>query len=197
MAMDSISKIHQIQEILEEQKIIFCYSGYVTESVLLGVGETIKKKMELVHADRKSARVVFAIFVEEVQNIIRYSDAVLTDHGAKDDLGDEELDGEVDSMRRGFVAIGNAESSYFVCCGNLVKTADMGRLENNLKHIQSLDEDGLKTLYKETLRNPPPDGSKGAGVGFVDIARRARGGFEYSFKNIDDAHAYFYFKAYA
>ncbi len=195
--MNSIDNIHEIQQSLDDQNIVFCYSGYVTESILLGVGDTIKKKFQLIGADKKFSRAVFAIFVEEVQNIIRYSEGVLFDQSAGDMPGSEMSDEKIESMRRGFVAIGSADGGYFVCCGNLVRKVDAARLEGNLQHIQSLDADELKSLYKETLRNPPPDGSKGAGVGFVDIARRAKGGFEYSFKDVDDEHAYFYFKAYA
>ena len=38
-----------------------------------------------------------------------------------------------------------------------------------------LDADGLKSLYKDILKDEVPEGSKGAGVGFVDIAFVARG----------------------
>jgi len=184
--MANLEKIHGIHDALGQEQIIFCYAGYITEDVLLSVGNTIKQKLEVVKADRNAARAIFAIFVEEAQNVIRYSKAV---------LGDD--DGEDTILRQGFLAVGKTEGRYFVCCGNLVLQSDVERLENHLRHIQSLDAADLKALYKQTLREPPPEGSKGAGVGFVDIARRAKGGFEYLFKDVDDDHAYFYLSAYA
>lgn len=191
--ISTIDQIHEIQTGLAEQQIIFCYAGYMTEEVLLSVGSTIKQKLKLVQADRNASRAIFAIFIEEAQNVIRYSKAVLGDEAA--DPEDDE-DGAV-TLRHGFIAVGKTDGRYFVCCSNLVQHDDVARLQRSLEHIQSLDADGLKALYKETLRNDPPEGSKGAGVGFVDIARRAKGGFDFSFKDVDDDHAYFYLRAYA
>jgi len=189
--MDTIDQIHEIQENLLGHKIIFFYSGYITEDLLMSVGNTIKKKFALVQADRKDTRAVFAVFVEEVQNIIRYSKAVLNDQSS--DSIDQE---EKEALRHGFLSIGKADQRYFVCCGNLVLNADVETMESHLLKIQSLDADGLKKFYKERLKEGPPEGSKGAGIGFVDIARRAKGGIEFKFKDVDDSHKYFYLKAY-
>ena len=56
-----------------KQGIIFAYSGYMTEPVLSGVGEALKQKLTIDDADTKTLRSVFAVFVEQMQNIIRYS----------------------------------------------------------------------------------------------------------------------------
>ncbi len=154
----------------------------------MSFGKTIRQSLELVQVDKKTARSVFAIFVEETQNIVRYSKAILP----------EDADDSEAVLRHGFIAVGSPEKDvYFVCCGNLILKDDVQRLSRHLKHIATLDSDGLKALYKEILKDAVPEGSKGAGVGFVDIARRANGAFEYDFKDVDDKHAYFYLKAYA
>lgn len=187
--MATIEKIHSIRQALEQQNLFFCYSGYMTEEVLLSFGNTIRQKLELVKADRKVARAVFAIFVEETQNIVRYSKAVLPASASNDDS-------DV-ILRHGFFAVGTEGERYFICCGNLVLHADAARLKEHLEHIKGLDADGLKSLYKDILKNEVPEGSKGAGVGFVDIARRAKGEFEFDFIDVSEDHAYFYLKAYA
>ena len=56
-------------------------------------------------------------------------------------------------------------------------------------------EAALVTL-KETLKGDTPTGSKGAGVGFIDIARQARGGVEFDFFRLDDEDTFFTVKAY-
>lgn len=187
--MASLAKIHEIQTALQSNDIAFCYSGYMTEDVLLSFGNTIRQKLELVQVDRKVARSVFAIFVEETQNVIRYSKAVLPD---SPDLDDDDA-----VLRHGFLAVGKEKERYYVCCGNLILQSDTARLKSHLDHIKSLGPDELKALYKGILKDEVPEGSKGAGVGFVDIARRANGAFEYDFHEIDDVHSFFYLKAYA
>ena len=62
-------------------------------------------------------------------------------------------------------------------------------------HIQGLDKKALKALYKQTLRDGPPEGSKGAGIGFVEIALRATKGFEFEFQDSDDENVFFALKA--
>jgi hypothetical protein len=180
--MTDLSQIHKIQESLNDEQIIFCYAGYITEDVLLSIGKTIRQKLEMAKAERNAARAIFAIFVEEAQNVIRYSQEVIGDENGED--GNE--------LRRGFIAVGNGDGDYYVCCGNLIQLDDVSRLEGHLQNIKSLDEDELKALYKQILRGDVPEGSKGAGVGFVDIARKAKGRFDYFFKDINDKHAYFY-----
>ncbi|SCA54765.1 conserved hypothetical protein [Candidatus Terasakiella magnetica] len=180
------NEMYEFRNLLAEKGIIFCYSGYMTEDVLSGIGQAIRMKLELEEADKKVARSVFSLFVEQVQNVIRYS-------AEKEEF----MSGDVQKeLRFGVLSVGYADGSFFVSCSNLIEDKDVRRLGNNLKHIQELDAPGLKKLYKETLRGDTPDGSKGAGVGFIDIARRAQKGFEFDFMPVDNDRSYFSIKAY-
>ena len=67
------SQLMDLRGMLHSQGIIFAYSGYVTEPVLSGVGEALKQKLTIDDADTKTLRSVFAVFVEQMKNIIRYS----------------------------------------------------------------------------------------------------------------------------
>lgn len=48
------------------------YSGYVSEDILLAVGDTLRERLEGQARDGTQIRSVFSIFVEIMQNIIRY-----------------------------------------------------------------------------------------------------------------------------
>jgi len=63
-----------IRVALRRRGIIFAYCGYVTEAVLSGLGEALKQKLTIEDASTKTMRSVFAVFVEQMQNIIRYSE---------------------------------------------------------------------------------------------------------------------------
>jgi len=168
---------------LHEQGMTFCYSGYMTEELLLGIGNTIKKKMELTDMDKKKSRSIFSVFVEQMQNVIRYS-------------AERETHQDSTDLSYGILAVGDENGRVFVTCGNIVRCEDARRLEEGLKKIKSLDKEGLKALWKETLKGETPEGSKGAGVGFIDIARRAEGGIEYDFASLDDSTSFFTIKAF-
>jgi len=177
--------MYEFRKELEAKGIVFCYSGYMTEQILTGIGEAIKRKLQVDHADRHTTRTVFSVFVEQVQNVIRYS----SEHETDDTPANFEL-------RYGVMTVGRKDDQYFVACGNMVNTADVERLKASLTHIQSLDKEQLKAFYMETLKSDTPAHSKGAGVGFIHIARRATKGFEFDFSTLDETHSYFCLKAY-
>lgn len=164
---------------------MFCFSGFMTEPVLTGLGSALRKKLEVEDMDRKTVKGIFSVFVELVQNVIRYS--------AERDTGTS--DREVVDLRYGVVAVGRQEGQFYIACGNLIENKDVERLSSGLENILSLDREELKDLYKSTLRGPTPETSKGAGVGFIEIARKAPNGFEFDFEKIDDNHSFFAVRA--
>lgn len=174
------------RRILENEGVILCYCGMVTEQVLLSVGSSLKSKLTLEQADKNTARTLFAIFVEQTQNVIRYS--VERSSG---EFNDQSLE-----LAHGLITVGKAEDVYYVACANLVKKKDVERLETNLNQIKCMDKDALKALYKQVLKGDIPEHSKGAGVGFIDIARKCSRGFDFDFLDFDSEHAFFALKAY-
>ncbi|MEO5339001.1 MAG: SiaB family protein kinase [Magnetococcus sp. MYC-9] len=172
---------------LTDQGIILCYNGCITEEILTGIGATIKHKMAVRKADKQVAKGLFSLFVEQMQNVIRYS--VEKESGPLPD-------GSVLTLRHGLLVVGMESDRYFVACGNMVDKKDVATLHKNLNHIKSLDQDGLRELFRTTLKGETPAGSLGAGVGFIDIARRATRGFEFDFTDVNDGLTYFSIKAY-
>lgn len=171
---------------LRKRGIIFAYSGYVTEAVLSGVGEAVKQKLTLDDADTKTLRSVFAVFVEQMQNMIRYS-AEKVEKCEGDDCPPKEI-------RYGILTIGQEGDDYVVHGGNLVDRSDVERLRAKLLRVQGMNKDELKVLYKEQLKAPADEGSKGAGLGFTEIARRASKPIEFDFTDVDGNHAFFALK---
>lgn len=184
------SQLMDLRGMLHSQGVIFAYSGYVTEPVLSGVGEALKQKLTIDDADTKTLRSVFAVFVEQMQNIIRYSA-----EKAQSSLPPAADAKALQEIRYGILTIGKEGNDYVVCAGNLVERADVERLRAKLTRIRDMSKDELKVLYKEQLRAEPEEGSKGAGLGFVEIARRASKPIEFDFTDIDANYAFFALKA--
>ena len=57
-----------------------------------------------------------------------------------------------------------------------------------------MNKEQLRALHKERLRAGPEEGSKGAGLGLMEIARRASKPIEFDFADVDDKHAFFTLK---
>jgi uncharacterized protein DUF6272 len=181
------SKLFELRNELHRAGVIFTYSGYLTEAVLVGVGDAVKQKLTLDDADTTTVRSVFAVFVEQMQNMIRYS-AELDSIRPSDAQGATEL-------RHGILTVGREDDGYFVQAGNLVETDDVDELRARLEQIRALDKDQLKALYKAKLRSEPDKGSKGAGVGLVEIARRSSRAIEFDFAPVDAQFCFFSLRA--
>ncbi|MBV8650862.1 MAG: SiaB family protein kinase [Alphaproteobacteria bacterium] len=182
---------------LRRSGIMFAYCGYVTESVLSGVGDALKQKLVIEDTDTKTVRSVFAVFVEQMQNIIRYSAEMGARPSSANSASSEQgaAAGAASELRFGIVTIGREADGFVVKAGNLVDKSDVERLRAKLEHIRGADRDTLKAMYKETLKTEPEAGSKGAGVGFIEIARRASKPIAFDFAEVDDQFAFFALEA--
>ena len=132
-------------------------------------------------------RSVFAVFVEQMQNIIRYSAELAAQPSATDKPSLE--------IRYGILTIAQQGSEYIVQAGNLVAQKDVERLRARLSRIRDSNKEELRALHKEQLRAMPEEGSKGAGLGIMEIARRASKPIEFDFTDVDDCYAFFTLRA--
>ena len=64
---------YQYKEYFNQDGVIFSFSGYISEGILFALGDALKEKLSLEDTDTNTVKRVFSIFVEQVQNIIRYS----------------------------------------------------------------------------------------------------------------------------
>ena len=164
-----------------ELSLSFCFTGYMSEEMLLGIGNTLRKKFEVDELDKTTSMSMFSVFVEMVQNVIRYSAENQANEG----------DPPLIDLRYGILSIGKKDERNFVACGNLIDKSDVGRLTENLSRLQGMDNKELRKLFQDSLKDEVPEGSKGAGVGFIEIARRAKHGFEFGFEPAGDDREFF------
>lgn len=179
------TELYDLRNILVKSSVMFAYSGYMTEQVRLAVGETLKQKMSLEDTNIKTVRSVFAVFVEQMQNVIRYS---------AERVPEERAD-EVMDLSFGILTIGKEADDYVLLSGNLIRNKDVERVSDRLLEIQSMDHDQLKHHYKKKLKEGPDEFSQGAGIGFIEIARRASQPIEFDFVKVDERHNFFALKA--
>jgi len=178
------TELYQFRRYLRERGILFAYSGYMTESVLTGVGDALRQKLAIEAADTKTIRSVFAVFVEQMQNIIRYSAETEGDESS----GSTEL-------RYGVLTVAQIGDYYVVQAGNVIQNEDKPKLESRPADLVSMDTDALKGACKAQLRAGPEEQSKGASVGLIEIARRASAPLEYDFCEVDASHTFFALEA--
>jgi hypothetical protein len=78
--------------------------------------------------------------------------------------------------------------------GNPVQKKNVEKLSKTLEHINNLDKDGLKEMYKEIIKNTTISEKGGAGLGFVDMARKSGSKLEFEFPEMNSDYCFFCLK---
>lgn len=168
------------------QGVILSFGGDISENVLFSLGEVLKLRMSQGETDASVAKRVFAIFVEQAQNVIRYSADKVPQTPAKPG----------GLVSAGVIVVGSEAERFFVVCGNELPSGDVPSLRARLDHLSGLTGDELKAFYREKLRQPPDEGSLGGSIGLIEIARRSSAPVEYDFQDLGQERSFFCLKAY-
>jgi len=165
-----IDSLHLFHNQLQKAGVIFAFSGPVSQFVIEGIGETLKHKMELEDAGMNTIQRVFSVFVEQMQNVVNHSADTVTPSNWSD--------GE---LRVGTLVVSRNGGKFWLQCGNMVQESSVPILRERLDYLRGLDRDALKALYRDARKSASDCDSKGAGLGFIDIARRASEPIDYQF----------------
>lgn len=165
--------------------IIFSFNGFISESILFALGDALKKKMSADETSVTTIKRVFSVFVEQAQNIIRYS---------AETLGEDGREGH--QIRSGLITVGTEGGRFFVACGNVMRRDEAGPLQARLEMLRGLDPAGIKAYYREKILDPATAGSKGANLGLIEIARRASEPIQFDFLAIDGLTTFYCMKVF-
>ena len=155
-------RFFKFSQLLLRDEFVLSYSGYVSEDILLAVGDTLRERLEDHARDGAQIRNVFSIFVELMQNIIRYG---------VEGPQPGPTDGEKPSF--GIVMVAENDGSMDVIAGNFVTADEAAQLVERVDLLQSKSSEELRKMYRERLRISPDERSKGASLGLIEIARRS------------------------
>ena len=169
---------------MQKEGVILYFSGPVSQVVVESIAELMRSKMRAEDAGMGSVQRVFAVLVEQMQNIVRYSSERHVDN--------PEHQGE---MAHGQVVVGRErDGRFFVACGNKILTEDGCVLSEQIQKLQSMNPDELKAYYKERRKKPDLSSAKGAGLGFVEMARKASQPLDYDIVPVDNCVSFFSMK---
>ena len=170
-------------KMLQDNNISIIYSGPMRAKGLDSFSETLQSRLDLSDLPLSASQSVFSVFVEQINNMMMYS--------AERELSSPGKTGNGENLRDIFI-FGVRGDTYFVQSGNLMKDSRVRMLKERLDYLNTLDKKELRQFYKEQIKaeNLNPD-SKGAGIGLIEIARRATSKIDYEFIPLSGGLAYF------
>ena len=150
--------LYLLRETYNQKDILLCFNGPFSQGLIEEIGTALKKYMQSESAPSGSALDVFAVYIEIAQNIRHYS----------------QLRGYSDADASATVVISHEPNGqYAVSAGNVVEAEDGAALVKRIEGLAAMDKTQLKAAYKDQLRKPRSDENSGAGLGLIDIARKA------------------------
>ncbi|MDR1735526.1 MAG: SiaB family protein kinase [Oscillospiraceae bacterium] len=179
MIFDSLAYYNMIRE----HNINIIYSGPIWADAIEGIAGTIKKRLEFDELPLNAAQSVYSVFIEQMNNILMYSE-----EKEKYSMND----GKMMEVSKGIFVLGANEKSYFIQSGNVIKNDRVEFIKEQIDYLNTLDKPELRQYYKARMKseNTNPE-SKGAGIGLIEIARRATSKVEYSFAPYDEGLTFF------
>ena len=169
---------YRLCDSLETTEINLLYEGSVTQEVMKEFTSMTENNL-ISHAERPPVqRKVFYVMVETLQNITRHA---------------ERIPGDPEDVRRGFVVISHNEEAYYVVTGNVIAESSVPKLKAKLDKVNGLDHDGLSVLYKKQIQEGTISDRGGAGLGFIDIAKKSGNKIDYDFVDLPNLPGYKFF----
>jgi len=179
-----LNYLYQFKQELNQKGIFFCFCGPISQTLLVEIGDTLRQKMKLEATSSATIIKVFSVFVEQAQNIIHYSaEAIPLTETGESQLGN------------GIIIIGHEQEHYYVLCGNMVTNQEVNSLQAQLIKLQKMNKEELKQHYKQQRKEKSPAESKGAGLGFIELARKSIEPIDFYFQPIDDNYTFFSLKS--
>ncbi|MEW6468146.1 MAG: SiaB family protein kinase [Bacteroidota bacterium] len=162
---------------LGDYSLSYIYRGNFNPQLsdrILALAET---NMNITGESQKTQKRVYFVMVESLQNITRHQDTK-----AEDD-------------NTGFFVVQSSGKEHRIATGNVIDSDQVDALRGKLEMVNSLDQDTLKSYYKEMLSTTRLSEKGGAGLGLIEMARKTGNKLAFDFQSISDHLAYFYFQA--
>lgn len=170
-------------ENLESKHIVITYNGSLWAEIIEELASTLQKRMAFDELPLSVSRAVFSVFIEQTNNMLMYS---------AETERFEKADGSHVEAPKGTFILGIAGKMYFIQTGNIIKNESIEMVKSRIDYLNTLDKAGLRKYYNKQIgiddTNPE---SKGAGLGLIEVARRANTPIEYSFTPYDEKRSFF------
>jgi hypothetical protein len=162
----------KIRNIMKEERLMFVYRGAVTNENSESLLMLLEKEMEESDFGFPGRKRLFLFVLESLQNVSR--------HSSRQSEGDMSL-----------VIYSRTDRGYRVTTANVIAREDSLPLKEQLDLLNSMDAEGIKSLYLKKLLNEGFSEKGGAGLGLIEMARKSGNRLDYDFIDIDDDSLYF------
>ena len=158
--------------------ISLVYLGEFNHQITKMFTSMSETEMEKKNEERQTIKKVYHVLVETLQNMSKHSDEISDNN----------------NIGSGLFIIGKKEDTYYVITSNKVSKKKKERLESVLHIINSSTREELKEMYKKQLVEGHLTEKGGAGLGLIDIVRKANKKLHFQFLPMESDDYFFILK---
>ncbi|MBO7477850.1 MAG: SiaB family protein kinase [Salinivirgaceae bacterium] len=173
---DFLEFVYSFNESMESKNVKLVYKGEITHQVTKAFTSITETNMMVEEEPNSVQKKVFHVIVEFLQNISKHADY----------MGDESHE-----EGSGVFLLCKDDENYVITTGNILMKQKEAAIGEVLDKINSLDKEGLKALYKQQIKEGRLSDKGGAGLGFIDIAKKTGNPLDYKFVPLNDEFSFF------
>jgi len=170
-----LTDLYDLRETFDTQQIMVCFNGPINAALIEEIGRALRDYLSLQQEKPNAVSDIFSVYIEMTQNIRRYAETR------------PELAGAANAV----IVVSRDAGRYVVCAGNVVAPADGEALSRRVAELAAMDAAALKACFKAQLRQPRENVGKSAGLGLIDIARKAAQPLGSALRAIDAERSFF------
>ncbi len=171
----TIGKMFLSPSPMTEPGKFFEYTGPVDQEVIDQLLKNLKITRDFKDLNKTTARRIYAILVECLENIAKYCEKNKADNYGK----------------LPYISAVIRSDKIIIKSGNTVAIDKVPGIKKKLDHLNSLDPGSITTLYEHEINDEPEKSENGAGLGFMLIRLKSGNPIEYVFTQIDSSLSYF------
>jgi len=177
---------YEFHEELKSQGVFFFFNGTLSQNLLKDIIRNIHCRKELEIATRTQLNRIISIVIELLQNVTFYSSEPAKYCGNKNfsDIGD------------GILMIGRRDDAFFISCGNPVERSKVDIIRAKVERLSSMDRNEIVQFYRGQLNEVRDEEGMGAGLGFIEIAKKSSRPLNITFDRVDEDSSYFSITSY-
>lgn len=169
--------VYSFNESMESKNVKLVYKGEITHQVTKAFTSITETNMMVEEEPNSVQKKVFHVIVEFLQNISKHADYMTNEESHEEGSG--------------VFLMCKDEENYVITTGNILLKEKEGAIADILEKINSLDKEGLKALYKQQIKEGRLSEKGGAGLGFIDIAKKTGNPLDYKFVPINNEYSFF------
>ncbi|HUX97858.1 MAG TPA: SiaB family protein kinase [Bacteroidales bacterium] len=154
------------------------YKGEVDHRKIDQLLKRLKKSDSYISLDKTTAKRVYSILVECLENISKHSEKSITS----------------DSEDQPYILVTRTMTKVMIRTGNPVSESKALQLCNRLDHINQVDDTELNRLYDDMINKKTDRNGNGAGLGFMLMKFKSGNPIEYSLYKTDGELLFFEFR---